>query len=74
MVRRRIYGTPWYKKKEKMFVGALSVRFGMIRWREEVLTAEEFIAVVLTPGQGQKYATSLAEVVHIIDERARKCR
>jgi hypothetical protein len=70
VVRRSIYQTPWYKKFEKTFIGALNVRFEMIGWGEVVPEAEGFVNAILPRKLQRKHTATIVEIVNVIDRRA----
>jgi len=74
-VRRHIYFTQWYKRFEKTFTEALSVRFQLILLDEPVPSAEEFVVTILLHRTLRaNHTAALAEIVTAVDRRAKQCR
>jgi hypothetical protein len=70
VARRQLYSLGWYRRWEKKFVGALEVRFELIRTDIIVMSPEEFLTILLGKQFHQKYIPVLAQVVRAIDKRA----
>lgn len=72
--RRHIYATQWYKRFEKTFTEALSVRFQLLLLDEPVMPAEQFVhTILLHRTLRAKHTAALAEIVTAVDRRA-TCR